>query len=637
MGENALLELIIKAKDEATATLTGVGKTIDDTAKKAGDFSKTMKLAGGILTGVGVAGVVAMADWAKSAGEAQVEMASVNAILKNVSDATQKSTVVIGGNAGAIKGQTKEIENQLKQKATQLAMLKLSDGDHKAEIATIQKSINALKLQGLQIESTTVIKGKAITVINKHAQSLEQLQKATADASNAYIKLGFDDETTAMSFAKLYQSTMDAKKANEFLALSADLARYKGVDLETATIAIMKASQGSTKELKAMGLAVNDGATAQQNLATIQKTVSGQAVAYSKTYKGAMDTMNVTISNLKENLGDRLLPTITQFIGKLSDIVQKINDLNPNIIDMAVKIVAIGTGIALVVGPILMLIGFLPALSAGFALLSTTMLPVIAVIGAVALGAFLIITNWQKLQPMLQPVLDFIMNLFGQIKTGIMDFVNNNIPTFMAIWETLVGVLDVGLAFISGIWNAVWPAIQQVFIGVWGMIKGTFEIIWGAMQVILAVGLGIFTGKWSEAWNLMKTGFHNIFDGIATYFSGWWTAIKGMFKTGIDSIIGFLNGFVNVINKVGGKMGLNVNIPNIPSFDNGGWVNNTGLAMVHQGEFVMSKDMLAGKQSTPNIVNNRSNPITINLVANTPVDLDMLNYKLAFALRNGNY
>ena len=83
-------------------------------------------------------------------------------------------------------------------------------------------------------------------------------------------------------------------------------------------------------------------------------------------------------------------------------------------------------------------------------------------------------------------------------------------------------------------------------------------------------------------------------------------------------------------------MGHRIEYPklNVDWYEQGGWVKNTGLAVVHQGEYVLSKDMLAGRQSPDNRIfnQNKSQNITINAVINNPLDWDLLINKLGWKL-----
>ena len=59
-------------------------------------------------------------------------------------------------------------------------------------------------------------------------------------------------------------------------------------------------------------------------------------------------------------------------------------------VSMIAKITLFATAFALVAGPILLIIGFIPQIVAGFTLMSGAILPLTLVLGAVALAGFLI-------------------------------------------------------------------------------------------------------------------------------------------------------------------------------------------------------------------------------------------------------
>jgi hypothetical protein len=489
MDTQSVLEIVLKAKDDASKTIENAGKTLDNAKKNVENLSKSLKIAGGILTGFGVAGALAMNDWIKSAGDAQVEMARVDESLRKTAES---------------------------------------------------------------------VKNKKM--------SFEALRGETDKLSKAFIQLGFDDEETSIVFSKFIASTKNVAEAQKLASVSADLARYSGEGLADSAQKIQLAMMGNTRALKAMGIEVAKGATANDILALIQKRVAGQAEAYSKTYKGAMDRMTVSTTNLKEALGDRLLPIATKVIDKITGLVQKVNDLKPETIDLAVKIMALTTGFSAVVGPILLLIGSLPALKEGFAVLFGPLGLILGVATLVAAAAYLIYTNWSQIQPMLQPLFDWLQGTFINIKTEMDGFVNQNLPLFQEAWKNFAQVMSWVLTFIQNIWNSVWPSLLQVFTGVWNAIKGVFQVVWGAIQILMAVGLGVISGDWTKALNMMKQGWEDVWNGILGFLTGIANAIAGVIEGIINAAIGALNTLIDNTNKVtGSKIGrlATIDIPTI--------------------------------------------------------------------------
>jgi hypothetical protein len=156
------------------------------------------------------------------------------------------------------------------------------------------------------------------------------------DLISSRERLGFSDDEQRDSLAQLLAGTNDVKEAQDLQALAMDLARLKGVDLATATDAVSKANAGSTRELKALGIEVDAGASKTEVFAAIQKAAAGQAEAYAKTTAGKWEALQIKIGDLVEDVGTFLLPIMETLL----DFA--LNDLIPAL-----------AGIADVVGPVI--------------------------------------------------------------------------------------------------------------------------------------------------------------------------------------------------------------------------------------------------------------------------------------------
>lgn len=154
--------------------------------------------------------------------------------------------------------------------------------------------------------------------------------------------LAFSDDSLRASMATLVTSTGDVTEAQRLQAIAMDLARAKGIDLETASIAVAKASQGSTKELKALGLEIDDTATASENLARIQEATAGQAEAYAGTMLGKWETFGNKLGNVVETIGEMLLPIVEQLmdfllttgIPALQDVAAEVGPIVSDLVNM---------------------------------------------------------------------------------------------------------------------------------------------------------------------------------------------------------------------------------------------------------------------------------------------------------------
>lgn len=96
-----------------------------------------------------------------------------------------------------------------------------------------------------------------------------------------------------------------------------------------------------------------------------------------------------------------------------------------------------------------------------------------------------------------------------------------------------------------------------------------------------------------------------------------------------------IGGAISKLNEWNNKsMQFGVGVGNfLDRFDQGGWVTNTGPAIVHKGEFVLSRDMLAGRQPVPASVPSPSRTVNINLGGvqmRGSADVDALAHRLGF-------
>lgn len=143
------------------------------------------------------------------------------------------------------------------------------------------------------------------------------MKEKILEASSAVTKLGFDDETAAVSITNLFKATGDLTKATELNNLALDIARAKNIDLETASNLVLKAYEGQTGGLRKLIPAIDGTLTPLEQLRQAQAAVAGQADAAAKTFPIQMLALSESITNLKEVIGSALLESLQPFIDKL--------------------------------------------------------------------------------------------------------------------------------------------------------------------------------------------------------------------------------------------------------------------------------------------------------------------------------
>lgn len=146
--------------------------------------------------------------------------------------------------------------------------------------------------------------------------------QGNTDAIESSIKsaqrLGFADETLRDSLSVLVGATHDVGKAQSIMAIAMDLARFKGIDLQTASEALIKVEGGHYKMLAQLGISLKAGATQTEALAAVQRVAQGQAEAYANTTSGKLLAAQIAINEAMEAAGKTILPLVAEGLNDVS-------------------------------------------------------------------------------------------------------------------------------------------------------------------------------------------------------------------------------------------------------------------------------------------------------------------------------
>ena len=120
-----ILQIVLQARDEASKEIEKIGEKMTEVSGNAKKMQESMRLAGGVLTGVGIAGFAVMSDWVNKAAEAQVEIARYESTLKNAAaqmNLTADQTSALSGEIGKLS--ESYIQLGFDDEATKVAMAK---------------------------------------------------------------------------------------------------------------------------------------------------------------------------------------------------------------------------------------------------------------------------------------------------------------------------------------------------------------------------------------------------------------------------------------------------------------------------------------------------------------------------------
>jgi hypothetical protein len=162
------------------------------------------------------------------------------------------------------------------------------------------------------------------------AAALKTATGATDDqikATESYIlktslATGVADDQLRPAFQRLAVSTKDVNEAQRLLNLSLDIAKGRGLELETVANALGRAQDGNTTALGRLGLGLSKSELATLSFTEVQQKLSdlygGSASANAETFQGKIDRLKVGFDEAKESLGVALLPQVEKFIGFLN-------------------------------------------------------------------------------------------------------------------------------------------------------------------------------------------------------------------------------------------------------------------------------------------------------------------------------
>lgn len=188
-------------------------------------------------------------------------------------------------------------------------------------------------------------------------------------------------------------------------------------------------------------------------------------------------------------------------------------------------------------------------------------------------GAIMILqTLWNILSGFIEFVNTYVRPIVEQIFTFIVQTVLPQIAQSFAEWAPTIASILQGLAtVVSTIATAIMQVIQflmptiQNIIGVaLQTIQGVVSGVLTAIKGIVDVFAGIFTGDWTRVW-----------EGVKGIFSGVWESLKSIASGALNGIIGLVNGVISGLNKlkipdwVPGIGGKGINIPLLPTFAKG--------------------------------------------------------------------
>lgn len=555
------------------------------------------------LLGVGVAAVAIGTESVHLADQWEAAHARLESSFKAAGTTVEKFSKQIGA-------QGKTFEN-----------LGVNHTDYEASLARLTQATNnpaaALKNMGvvadiaaarhISLEQAATLVGK---VMQGNTTVLKRMGIDLGGAAGGATK-------TAAAQAALAKQQEKLTRATEVLNASTSKNHAQAYDKYVIAQQAVAAAQQKVTDTQ------NAGAVA---IDALGKRFGGSAQTQAKTFAGEMKALEAKVQDIGIAIGRFLIPWLQKLAGYLLEGAQWLQKhklaaevlagvlagafaiaITAYIASMvaaaaatltaAAPFIAIGVAIAAVVAAIIYLwnnwnqiwgwIQNNPALAIIIGILGGPFLvPIFAIIAA----AKFLYENWSEIWAGIQQVAQTVWAEIGPIVSGGL--------------QTILGVWDFFKAIFSGDWSGAWEAIKQTFSGIWDTIKALFS-----------AELDYFKFVWGLAWSGLQAIASAAWSAVTSWVSGLGQdlvnaagdATTWLLQVGKDIVTGIVKGIKSAPNAIvsaiktlvpgGSLIASAAGAIGIPGFADGGWVPGpTGaprLAVVHGGEFVQSRAMLA--------------------------------------------
>tara|TARA_Y100000310_G_scaffold50965_3_gene47067 strand:- start:5106 stop:6599 length:1494 start_codon:yes stop_codon:yes gene_type:complete len=339
------------------------------------------------------------------------------------------------------------------------------------------------KFVGAALEQQRAEETLAAVVENTGESWDEHRQKILDTTSALQDKTNFGDEEQLRVLAKMLPAIGNVDQALDALPAVLDAASSSGLDVASVGGTLSRALAGMTDTSESTGLTFDKTADFSERLAEVFGVVEGAAEANADP----MTQLGNTMGDVSESIGAALLPTLIPLVEKLGEIAVKVQDWmkeNEGLIKVLAPILIAVVGIAVVLGPILIL---LPLLSSGigiltgaFVFLNLSMAPVLIAVAAIALaiGAGIVIwKNWDNIMSVIRVSFEKVKAVFGNVVRVMETLYRSKLG-----WILPGGPLIKAILFLKDNWDTVWDGMVAVVQVAWDSIKSIVSGVIGAVM-----------------------------------------------------------------------------------------------------------------------------------------------------------
>ena len=433
---------------------------------------------------------------------------------------------------------------------------------------------------------------EATTLIGGMEQAGVDSSAALSSMSKAAVGYAKEGKTLSDGLQETIDKIKNASSSTEALTEAAKVFGTKGA---TRMVDAIKRGKFSLKNLA--GTAEDAGGTVAQTFEATIDPIDKQQQKFNAVQL-ALAEVGATIAEAMEPILNVAIPAIKQLADWFKNLPEPVKQF----------IVVLGGILAVVaiLSPVIVALGI--AVTA----LGASLLPIIAIIVAVAGGiavATAIVTNfgsivewlegvfpgfgstvesvWNGVQSVIETVVgavsEFIQNIFGTLISwweANHERIQQVVETVWNVISTIIQtVLSFLAPFIQGVFDGILITIETVWNVITTVIQGALDVILGIVQAVLQVLTGDWSGAWDTLSNVVSTVLEtisstvsSIMNGIGSIISGVWDGILSTTSSIWDGIKGAISGAIegasnavgSAIDAIKGFFNFQISWPHIP-------------------------------------------------------------------------
>ena len=531
----------------------------------------------------------------------------------------------IGSAIGEVNTQFGLTDDALQEASRSIIQFaEINDSDITASTINAKKTIEAYGLSASDLSSTLdtvtyVAQGTGVSVdelFSKMVSGAPQIKELglsfdeAATLIGSLEKAGVDSGAALSSMSKAAVAyAKDGKTLSQGLQETIDKIKNASSSTQALTEA---ANVFGTKGATRMVDAIKRGAFSLKNLAGTAEDAGGTVA---QTFEATLDPIDkqqqkfnavqLALAEIGASIAEAIAPIMDVAIPAVKQLADWFKSL-PDTIKQFIVVLGGILAVVAILSPVIVALGI------AITTLGASMLPIVAIIGAVAGGIAIvtaIVTNfgsivewleemfpglgstvdsvWNGIQNIIQTVISsvstFIQNIFGSLVAWWEENQQRIQQVVETVWNVISTIIQTVLTFlapfIQGVFEAILTYIQTVWTVITTVIQGALDVILGIVQAVLQVLTGDWSGAWDTLSNVVSTvlstissTISSIMGGIASIISGIWEGILATTSSIWEGIKGAISGAIDgaasavgsAIEAIKGFFNFQISWPHIP-------------------------------------------------------------------------